>query len=339
MQPVDERLPDELRRDLVALSLALRKGKVAGDLLRRAVAGIGALPPAGVASLSNAIGSAAELWRYSDGPRLWPASLFKTNHSAQLLGTPGLELLFLFHFDGFLREAALKRLTGPLPGSFFVAALAWRLNDWVAQVREAAVESVSRCFSRTSPPILAEAYLDLNARSQSWNRWGVERDAFYLIAQTPEVLGVMARLLKSGRTSLAASFRQLLRHEGIDPYLPELAHKANQPAIRAIAMQCLIDRTARWPNGFRWEWVEKAYGTRRRVPDFFQRPLNCEVDRQALIGAAANDRSAALRRIALSSAIKYYPDTALAANLAERLRGDRSACVRSRAEFILKPHA
>lgn len=165
MKPQDERLPDALQADLAALKLALRKGKVPGELVERVVGGIGALPPAAVARLDRAIASAAELWRYTDGPKLWPASLFATTHSAQLLRTPGLELIFLFHFDGFLREAALKRIRGPLPGPFFVAAVAWRLNDWVLQVQRASAECAQRCFAETSPQTLAEAYLALASQA------------------------------------------------------------------------------------------------------------------------------------------------------------------------------
>lgn len=145
-------------------------------------------------------------------------------------------------------------------------------------------------------------------------------------------------MLKVGRTALSSTFRQLLRHNEIDPFLPELATRAFQPAIRSIATQCLMDRVASWPVGYRWEWVEKAYGKQRRVQNFETRQIAREDDREALIEAAAADPGAALRRIALSSAIKYYPGTPFAAKLAERLRSDPSASVRSRAEFILKQH-
>src|SRR6218665_2975473 len=41
----------------------------------------------------------------------------------------------LFHHSGYVREAALKRIDGPVPNAFFLVALVYRLNDWVPEVR------------------------------------------------------------------------------------------------------------------------------------------------------------------------------------------------------------
>lgn len=335
MRPDDQRIPEDLKADLAALTIALSKGKVSAALVASAVEKIARLPPANVASLDLSIADAAELWRYTEGPRLWPLTRFATTHSAQLLRTPGLELLFLFHRDGFLREAALKRTTGALPGPFFVAAITWRMNDWVAEVREAAIACAGRCFPQIAPAHLAQAILALAAHRQSWRRWNSEASVLRSAAADPTVLREMAALLKSGRTGLSAAFRQILRQDGFDRYLPELAEAAVQPAIRAIAMQSMIDREARWPKGYRWEWIVKAYGLRRRVPDFDSRPVACEASREDLITAASRDKSAALRRIALSAAIKYLAAEPLTLELANRLKDDPSAAVRSRAAFII----
>lgn len=337
MGPRDDRLPECLRADLASLKLALQRGAVPPGLVASTIARIGKLPPTFVANLDSSIADAAELWRYVGGPKLWPLSLFAKTHSSQLMATRGLELIFLFHRDGFLREAALKRTTGGLPGPFFVAAVVWRLNDWVAPVRQAAVDCAQRCFPQTEPQSLAVVLLALATQRESWRRWDHERAIFNSLTDTPAVNAQIADLLKVGTSSMASGFRQLLRNDGLDAYLPDLARSAAQPAIRGIATQCLIDREARWPCGYRWEWIEKAYGTRRRVHQFGRRAIELEFDRQQLIEAAAMDRSASLRRIALSAAIQHFRNTLLAQQLAVRLRDDSAASVRSRAEFILKP--
>src|SRR3954447_19748412 len=52
--------------------------------------------------------------------------------------------LFLFHPSGHLREAALDCINSPPTSPFFFSSLAWRLNDWVQPVRQAA----ERCAER-----------------------------------------------------------------------------------------------------------------------------------------------------------------------------------------------
>ncbi|QIG95892.1 MULTISPECIES: hypothetical protein [unclassified Bradyrhizobium] len=72
--------------------------------------------------------------------------------------------LFLFHPDGYLREAALCAIATPPTSSFFLSALAWRLNDWAGPVRRAAIECFRRVSANTSAAIAAEAALYLLER-------------------------------------------------------------------------------------------------------------------------------------------------------------------------------
>ena len=69
--------------------------------------------------------------------------------------------LFLFHPNGYVREAALDSLNNPPTSPFFFAALAWRLNDWVPAVRQAAQRCAERVLYRTAADVAATAALYL----------------------------------------------------------------------------------------------------------------------------------------------------------------------------------
>jgi hypothetical protein len=62
--------------------------------------------------------------------RSWP---FSRSWSEQvLLGqNPDIAWLFLFHPSGYVRQAALDCISDPPNSPFYLAALVWRLNDWV----------------------------------------------------------------------------------------------------------------------------------------------------------------------------------------------------------------
>jgi hypothetical protein len=65
--------------------------------------------------------------------RLWPKSppLPFPSDRELLAANADLAWLFLFHPSGYLRETALDHIITPPTSPFFLAALAWRLNDWV----------------------------------------------------------------------------------------------------------------------------------------------------------------------------------------------------------------
>lgn len=332
-------LSEQLLADLSAIAGALHGKTLSRPLVSRVVEQLAALPPQSVPSLDTAIRRAAALLPYQQREKPWPLNLFARSEASSMDRTPGLELIFLFHASGYLREAALKQIKGDLPGPFFVAAIMWRLNDWVDEVRAAAEVCARRCFPETWPQFLAIAVMALAMQRATWGRWSSEQRAITDLADDPAVNEQIALLLLTENRSIAAGFRQLLRGDGLDRHLLSLAQNAKQPAIRAIAVECLIEDLARWPDGYRWQWVEKAYGNRRRVPKFRTRPIGLEINRQWLIELAANDPSAALRRVGLSAAIRHAPDAEFSRQLALRLRDDRAASVRGRAEFILKSKA
>jgi hypothetical protein len=244
---------------------------------------------------------------------------------------------FLFHRSGYIREAALWHVSAPPKSPFFFAALALRLNDWVAQVRQAA----KRCFKRISDEVAtnvaADAALYLIERRFVWGRWRDEVSILDLVFARDDVLAALAKRLETRPTgSLATCLRHALRYSGIDRHLPQLAATAVQPAVRAVAYQCLISGKATWPAGFEWAWVDKVYGLRRRIPKLETRTVERVRPTGDYVEEGIRDKSPFVRRIVADGLIamrSQIPDEeALVAHLAM----DRSPAVRSRADFLLR---
>jgi hypothetical protein len=254
----------------------------------------------------------------------------------QLDLVPNLEFLFIFHKDGFIREAALDRIETAIPSPFLFAAIAWRLNDWIPPVRRAAVKCASRCFPSTSPVVIAEAALSLLAREDSWGRWSDERSALSAAFARADVAEVMATAIRARPTGpMATVLRYALREYSLDPHLESLALAATQPAVRATAMQALIDGQATWPSGWRWRWIDKPMGKKRRETTFSHRPIAHGASRIRLIEASSVDPSAIVRRVAIASLIRHPIEPAVAHRIAIALLKDRSPSVREQAEFLL----
>jgi hypothetical protein len=238
----------------------------------------------------------------------------------QLKTVPGIEYLFIFHRDGYIREAALHRIGSGLPSPFLFAAIAWRLNDWAAPVRSAAVGCAKRTFPRTEAAIIAQAAMALLSRESAWGRWTTERGLLIETFRRPDVAAALADIIEKTQAGTVASVLQrALQESGIDPFLEDLAEKAAQPAVRAIALQALIDGYAQWPSGFAWQWIDKSMGLRRRVRILRQRPLTTCVSRRATIITGVADRSVAVKKIALDALTRYRAEIPDARDIAEPL--------------------
>jgi hypothetical protein len=74
-----------------------------------------------------------------------------TNRDAEI--DPIHAPVLMFSRNGYVREAALKAVNQVPDAPFFLAALVWRLNDWVEPVRRAAEgcakRQLPRCSTRT----------------------------------------------------------------------------------------------------------------------------------------------------------------------------------------------
>lgn len=325
---------------LAEVGSRLNCGDQLGATTGKALFELASLHPSQVARADAEIATAACLQRWFTGSYLEKLLSLRASHAKQLLRTPGLEYLFLFHRDGRLREAALRRVTGGLPSAFLLAAVCWRLNDWAKPVRDAAVLCADRTFPLTDPAIVARTATELLVRQASWGRWRDERDLLDRVFGRDDVAAHMAELITSERTGpLASVLRYALRTPALDRHLEQIAREAAQPSVRAAALQALINQKAEWPTGSVWQWIDKPMGLRRRVTVFDHRPLTAAPAREMLLALGVRDRSAAVRKVALTGVIRFLAGTPEARAIAALLVADRSPVVRERAAFILRSSA
>ncbi len=295
------------------------------------------LPPGQVVQADAAIATAANLCCGTPRSVADRRLSRRSTDTEQLLRTPGLEYLFLFHRDGRLREAALLRITGGLPTPFLFAAVLWRLNDRAAPVRDAAARCADRSFAATAPAVAAQAATALLTRQTSWHRWTDERAILDRALARDDVAKHLSRLVAGATTGpLASMLRHALRLPAFDPHLARIALKAVQPAIRAVALEALVNGEAEWPSGSAWQRVDKPMGVRGRIAVFDHRALAVAFPEEELIAHGIKDRSAAVRRAALIAVIRHLPGTPDGRDHAAALVADRSPSVRERARFILR---
>jgi hypothetical protein len=334
-------LPPALCAALTDIGQKLARSERIDGELSRALDLMAGLSPAGIARADPAIANAAMLNHWRPRPSsvgLWLRLRTDVSDKEQLLRTQGLEKLFIFHRDGRLREAALLRLSGGLPNPFLFAAVAWRLNDWAPAVRAAAVCCARRCFPATAPAVVAASATTLLARQWTWSRWDEERLPLDEAFNRSDVADCLARVLIRGQTGpMSTTLRYALRTSAIDVHLDGIARDAVQPSVRAGALETLIDRRARWPRGYAWEWIDKSMGLRRRVTVSDHRELDVAPSRSALIARGVRDRSPVVRRVALDGVMRHLLSTHEGQGYAALLSADRSPSVRERAAFILQP--
>jgi hypothetical protein len=168
-------LSPAIEQALARVASELARGSPRQATLDVTLAELDRLPPEASTRAEARIANAAGLYRDAMAVRprgSWLRPLSRLG--PKIVALEGAEYLCLFHRNGFLREQALHRLDGGLRSPFFFAAVAYRLNDWVPQVRHAAHACAMRTFPRTDPHIIVEAAIFLLDRRQSWRRWDVE---------------------------------------------------------------------------------------------------------------------------------------------------------------------
>lgn len=330
-------LPAPLLETLQAIGEALEEGKLIGDDVTAVISALGELDPRQLARAEPEIITAAALDRWRHAPsRLERVFLHRLIDADQLPLVAGLEYLFILHRDGRLREAALFKIRGPVPNAFLFVAIAWRLNDWVEPVRTAAARCARSVFPQTAPEVVANAALALLDRRATWKRWGPEQavlDQAFARADVAEQLAIRFATQRTG--PMGSLLRQCLSNDTMDAHLDRLAAEAAQPAVRACATQTLIEGEASWPSGWRWRWIDKSMGLRRRETAFARRPLKVSIGRADVIRRGLRDRAATVRFIALAGLLEHLDELPDAHALAERACGDSSPSVCTRAKFLL----
>jgi hypothetical protein len=323
----------------LATRLAALETRLGDEALEDVLADLSALPAKLIVRASQEIATAAKLGWWQQ-PSRFSFQQFLGGSSTEkdlLRKNPDYAWLFLFHPSGYIREAALDAINSAPASPFLLSALAWRLNDWVQPVRQAAKRCAERVLRRADADVAANAALYLLDRRLVWSRWSDEPKVLDSIFERKDVIAALTLLLQEQSTGrLAACLRNALRYPNLDEHLPRLATAAVQPAVRAVVYQCLISGKATWSVGFEWAWIDKIYGLRRRVPVLETRDIQRARAAADLIRESARDKSAIVRRVAadaLIAARSQLPDEeALIALLAK----DRSPAVRSRADFMLR---
>jgi len=347
-------LPPPVIATLGPLSAALLRDEPDQQAARRCVEALEALPPSKVDSVYSALGVWVSMLEWVDAPLPkrrrnmfgWPVGApvdtatwrpRQPNRSkalSQLKRIPGLDVIFLFCPDGYIREAALKQLVSTR-SAFVLTAVAYRLNDWVGPVRLAAQACAMRVFASAPVDAVAEAALFLTQRKSFWRRGEAEIALLDEAFARPDVVEALAGLILSGRSGLVSrAFSHVLARDLLDHRLVEFATRAENPAVRVIAARTLIEGKASRRIGYDRQWIDKTYNLSRRVPRFASRPIHRPQPVEALIALTAHDRSAAVRRVAAEGLVRLRRDIETPGLLLAMLKDDRSASIRRRIQFV-----
>lgn len=353
-------LPTDLQWALQRLGKTLHKAIARRSDVASVIDALAALPPGNISAIAGDLALYGEL--FSPGvpwlpmvlrqtatesrldclkriPGLkWLLSLRRTGLESQvdcLKRTPGLEWLFLFHGNGYLRQAALRKVAGPLNSSFMLAAVLYRLNDWVPEVRREAMITALRVFDTTSAEIVLPAVIGVLELRHQWRRGLSEAVIVDEVLSRADIHAAMTDYLTLANTGPAARIlTNLLRDNRFDPDLPILLKASRHPAVRALALRTLIRQEARWPVGMKIEWIDKSMGKGRRVPDFATRAVSSPSPLEEFIEAGAADRVVAVRKVAMQGLIDHPEAWARQAEVIKRLSQDRSAAIRQGIGYI-----
>ena len=256
-----------------------------------------------------------------------------------LARNPRLATLYVFHRDGWLREAALKVWPHAPVGPLELVAIVQRLNDWVAPVRQAALRCAERRFPETPASIVAAAAPFLFEHMGHRQRWSTaERAVLDAALYRSDVLDALTDwFMGPSRGRVGFILRQAMHRPGLDTALPRLARHAALPAVRAIALEALVLGRARWHVGYRYEWIDKRYGVRRRVPEYAERPVAREPDVTGLLAAGASDPAPAVRRLVGRLLLQLGDEPTPAHDrIAQQLATDKVLSVRAIGAFYLR---
>jgi hypothetical protein len=247
---------------------------------------------------------------------------------------PDAAWVLIFDADGYIREAALRRLASAACSTGRFVALTVRLNDWVPQVRTEAAQAVRRIWPLTSPNIIANAAPYLFRQRYNWLRWADESSDLDEVLSNPDVAAsVISQLLEGRSGPLGRTLSQALRFPVYDVGVQKLAIEARLPDVRATAMKAMFSGKAVWPVGYGWAWLDKSMGLRRRVILTESRCISAR-EPSDLLDIALADRSALVRKIAADVVVERMRDLTNIAEIMPRLANDRSAAVKDRADYI-----
>lgn len=302
--------------------------------LAQILADLSRLPAASIVRASEELARSA---RYGPWPQpsLLDQFVLPSWQQARIKRSPDYAWLFLFDPNGRIREAALDSIERPPNTAFLLAALFWRANDWAKPVRLAAERCLQRVAQQITPDVVASAAPYLLDRRHEWGRWSNEANLLDRIFGRQDVLAMLAESIRRGTNGpFGKHLRLALRYDAIDEHLSMLAASAIQPQVRAIACQSLLTGRASWSAGFEWQWIDKIYGIRKRVPKFEGRLLQAVAPSPDLFWQAARDKSVIVRRAAADALIAARAPVPDAEQLIAHLVQDKDPSVRWRADYL-----
>jgi hypothetical protein len=259
---------------------------------------------------------------------LWP------NHAIEI--GPILAPVLMFSRNGYVREAALKAVSQLPDTTFFLAALVWRLNDWVEPVRRAAEGCAKRELPRFSTRTVVGTAPFLLERMPNWGRW---------ISPPPIVLDTLARpecvqelVVQFEKTTdiPAGALRSAFRFGLLDHHLLSISLTAKRPEFRAVALKAMLDGVVTWVTHYERQWVDKRYGITRRVPILARRAVPRPAPVDMLIRQGAADRSLLVRRAAADGLVEHAASLTNIRPLMTLFDSEKSPSVRWRIDYLAR---
>lgn len=241
--------------------------------------------------------------------------------------------------DGYQREDALRAITTGAPNSFLFALILRRLNDWVPEVRAVARERIPLVAKQTRPEYVCEALWSLLPHLYTWGR--IQREDKEILI---DILGYEDIPLRLSEKIVAAHagpaptvLGQASRQPAFDSFLPNIAVRAVQPAVRAKAYQSQLDGCVTWIERYQWVWTDKRWCKGRYIPIIERREIQVACSFIEVLELAATDKSALVRRVA-GNALLSETDGFSAGTwaIARMLASDPYPSVSERGKFALK---
>ena len=328
-------LPRELKNLLGRIGSALEARTLTNDDVEVAIQAFNALSAGLIVRASAEITLDAKLSYRDRGLLGRILGNDRTAHLQFLEKMPRLAHLFLFHSDGHLREASLNQIDGALESPFFFAAIAWRLNDWVPQVRSAARACADRTFVKTDASLIAAAQSALLVKARRWGRWQGAGSELQSAFGRPDVGQAIFDAIMSGKnTGTGAVLRAVLQESSLDAKLIALFEAARLAEVRAIALRTLVTGCFAWRSGYEWQWENKVYGFRKRRAIIVRREIEHTIDVAPLIRRGAADKSAMVRRAAADGLVHHRFSLPSVDEIVAGMLTDESPAVRWRADFV-----
>jgi hypothetical protein len=298
-------------------------------LVDRLISKLSPLSPQAIFEIEDVVGCLPRVIAYRRRWRFW----WGTDSVGEI--DPIYGPVLIFNRSGYVREPALKAIKQLPDTPFFLAALVWRLNDWVEPVRRAAAECANRELPRLSVGTIVGAAPFLLERMPHWRRWGSTPAIVLDALARPDCLDELVSKFATTVEISAAALRAALRYGLFDNHLLSMSRAARRPEFRAMMLKVMLDSEVTWVTRYERQWVDKRYGIARRVPVLGRRHVVRPVSVDALIRQGAADRSPLVRRVAAYGLVQHATSLNIEP-LVALFSKDRSPSVRWDIEYLMR---